>query len=265
MPVRLTGLRDYLTTMAGSITLERQRETPIREQSAVDVGLDLPPTMDLPEWSWLLRLARRAEGSSGLTGLGSFLLAKAKQASDGVPTAIDDGELGAEIFGSHQRETSYQLYFRANPWWPGELEHERGPGLEARWSFLGGWFGLSPIVALATADGAGRRHDPSYVFMPQFAVAYATDLVIRLTAGLDSPTWTDLWARWSRVLPTITTPSQAEGSFEDFLRRTHRCGADPDIAGRPVSTRRYPGFRRVAQELQADAAWPLTVASSKAR
>lgn len=222
--------------------------------------------MDLPEWSWLLRLARRAERTSGLIGLTSFLLAKGKQASDGVPTAIYEGELGAKTFRRHQQDESYQLYFRANPWWPGEDEHERGPRLEDRWSLLGGWFGLPPIVALATSDGAGRRHDPSYVFMPYAAVAYATDLVIRLLMGLDVPTWSDVWARWSSMLPTVITPSQADGSFEDFLRRTERWGADLAVARGRVDAERYPGFARVARDLQNSEsqphqmAWPVTMA-----
>lgn len=235
------GCIDHAETAEGRLIHERQ---------AVDPGPDLPPTLDLPEWSWLLRLARRAEQVSGLGGLTSLLLAKGKQASDGVPTAMDEGALGAETFRSLRREPSYQLYFRANPWWPGEHEHERGPRLEDRWSLLGGWFGLPPIVALSTSDGAGRRHDPAYVFMPQFAVAYATDLVTRLMAGRSAPTWGSLWARWSDLLPAVTTPSQAQGSFEDFLRRTQRFGSDPSIIERRVDAGRYPGFSRVARALQ---------------
>lgn len=207
--------------------------------------------MDLPEWSWLLRLARGAEQVCGFTGLASFLLAKAKQASDGVPTAIYEGRQGAEVFRCHSRDITYQRYFRANPWWPGEEEHQRGPRMEDRWSFLGGWFGLPPVLALSTSDGAGRRHDPSYVFMPLFSVAYATDLVARLMGGLDSPTWADVWARWARVLPCVTTPSQSRGSFDDFLHRVERQGADPAVGGQRVSARSYPGFSRVARDLQA--------------
>ncbi|MCA9711005.1 MAG: hypothetical protein KDK70_34505 [Myxococcales bacterium] len=221
--------------------------------------------MDLPEWSWLLRLARRAERVSGLVGLASFLLAKAKQASDGVPSAIDEGEHGAEFFRAHRRDSSYQLYFRSNPWWPGELEAERGPRMEDRWAFLGGWFGLPPIVALATADGAGRRHDPSYVFMPHFSVAYATDLATRLMTEAPEFTWAKVWSRWSRVLPNVCAPTQSAGSFDDFLLRMTRWGAQREIADQHPSARAYPGFARVARELQAveSAAmtWPpLTVA-----
>ena len=54
------------------------------------------------------------------------------------------------------------------------------PVLVERWTFLGGWFGLPPSTALTTSDGAGLRHDPVYVFVPPFAVAYARDFVVRL-------------------------------------------------------------------------------------
>jgi len=214
-------------------------------------GTELPPTMDLPEWSWLLRLVRVAERVSGLDGLASFLLAKAKQASDGVPSVVFQDERGAEVFRAHAQDDSYQRYFRTNPWWPGEEESERGLGMEDRWSFLGGWFGLPPVMALSTADGAGRRHDPSYVFMPHFAVAYATDLVVRLLPGLEAPSWADVWRRWSRMLPTVTAPSQAQGTFEDFLARTHRWGSDASIVERPLRAEGYPGFTRVTRQLQS--------------
>lgn len=239
----------------------------MRNWQDVDHGPELPPTMDLPEWSWFLRLAQRAERVSRLDGLASFLLAKGKQASDGVPSMVFQDERGADVFRDHSKDGSYQLYFRTNPWWPGEEESERGPRLEQRWSFLGGWFGLPPVVALSTADGAGRRHDPSYVFMPHFAVAYATDLVVRLLSGLEDPCWADVWSRWSRVLPTVTAPSQAHGTFEDFLERMRRWGSDPSIVERPITVRGYPGFARVARELQSsesksksvDMGWPVTM------
>lgn len=226
--------------------------------------------MDLPEWSWLLRLVQRAERVSQLNGLASFLLAKAKQASDGIPSTIYEGDEGAEVFRTHSKDSSYQEYFRTNPWWPGEEEHERGPRMEDRWSFMGGWFGLPPIVALATSDGAGRRHDPSYVFMPHFSVAYAADVVVRLLGGLEAPCWADVWTRWDRMLPRVTAPSQAHGTFDEFLERTQRWGADRSIIERKIDPRRYPGFSRVARQLQSsdsnsvDMGWPLTMTLSDA-
>src|SRR5690606_22797644 len=145
-------------------------------------------TLDLPEWSRLLRLARQAERRAAIEGLASFLLAKAKQVSDGVPTAMHEGRIGSETFAAHRTESALQRYFSANPWWPGSRGAE---DLEQRWTFLGGWFGLPPAVALATADGSAWRHDPAYVFVPPFAVAYATDFVVRLARLREPATWGD--------------------------------------------------------------------------
>jgi hypothetical protein len=212
-------------------------------------------TLDLPEWSRLIQLARQAEHLAGISGLASFLMAKAKQVSDGVPSVIHAGTLGVETFRAHRSDRALAQYFGTNPWWPGPRTHEP---MEVRWAFLGGWFALPPAVALATADGAARRHDPSYVFVPSFAVAYATDLVVRLAGsgrGLPSaPTWAELWDRWRAVVPAVGyPPTRRNDTLADSLRRTARRGADPAIVVQRVCAAAYPGFQALAQQLKASA------------
>lgn len=211
-------------------------------------GGDGVVTLDLPEWPALLRLVRQAERVACIPGLASFLMAKAKQVSDAVPSVIHGGKLGAETFAFHRRDRTIAQYFGTNPWWPGVAAEEP---LEGRWAFLGGWFGLPPAVALATADGAARRHDPAYVFVPHFAVAYAADLVVRLVGPSESPTWRQVWDRWRAQMPAIGyPPTRRNDSLLDSLTRTTKRGADPGIVDQPVSVAAYPGFEALARHLQ---------------
>jgi hypothetical protein len=207
-------------------------------------------TLDLPEWTQLLRLVRQAEGGAGIPGLASFLMAKAKQVSDAVPSVIHGGKLGLDTFEYHRRDRALVQYFGTNPWWPGVSGEEP---LEGRWAFLGGWFGLPPAVALATADGAARRHDPAYVFVPAFAVAYATDLVVRLVGEAEPPTWREVWERWRGVVPAIGyPPTRRNDSLADSLARAARRGADPSIVERRASVTGYPGFDALARQLKSN-------------
>lgn len=211
-------------------------------------GDDGLATLDLPEWSRLLRLARLAERGASIPGLASFLVAKAKQVSDGVTTALHGGTLGAAAFDEHRRDPALQAYFEPNPWWPRTPE---GDELAQRWTFLGGWFGLPPAVALTTADGSARRHDPAYVFVPPFAVAYATDRVVRLAQAGSPPTWLELWRRWAAGLPAIGyPPSRRNDSLHDSLRRSARRGADLAIVDQAVRVQAYPGFVTLLRQLR---------------
>lgn len=211
-------------------------------------GGDGVATLDLPEWPELLRLVRQAERFTSIPGLASFLMAKAKQVSDAVPSVIHGGKLGAETFAFHRRDRTLAQYFGTNPWWPGAAAEE---ALEGRWAFLGGWFGLPPAVALATADGAARRHDPAYVFVPAFAVAYATDLVVRLVGQGEPVTWGQVWERWRGQMPSVGyPPTRRNDSLRDSLTRAARRGADPEIVDQRVSAEAYPGFEALARQLQ---------------
>lgn len=212
-------------------------------------GGDGVATLELPEWNRLLLLVRQAERASGILGLTSFLMAKAKQVSDGVASAMHGGKVGAAVFEAHRSDRAIAQFFVANPWWPGP---DSLGSLEERWTFLGGWFGLPPTTALATADGAARRHDPVNVFVPPFAVAYATDWVVRL-AGQDPPTtWSEVWDRWGARLPAIGhPPSRRNDSLADSLARCVKRGADPTIVGRRVCVDGYPGFDALARQLRA--------------
>lgn len=212
-------------------------------------GGDGVATLDLPEWSKLIQLARQAERVASIPGLASFLMAKAKQVSDGVPTVIHGGKLGVDTFRAHRCDRALAQYFGTNPWWPGASTEEP---MEGRWAFLGGWFALPPAVALVTADGAARRHDPAYVFVPRFAVAYATDLVVRLATQAPAPTWLDLWGRWRATVPCVGyPPTRRNDSLADSLGRAARRGADLGIVGQPVSVAGYPGFQALARQLQS--------------
>lgn len=206
-------------------------------------------TLDLPEWSRLLRLARQAERRTSMAGLASFLLAKAKQVSDGVPTAMHGGKQGRDTFAVHRSDHAFQAYFSANPWWP---DHSEDDPLEQRWSLLGGWFGLPPALALSTADATARRHDPASVFIPPFAVAYAADLVYRLARHGQPPTWSEVWDRWGAQLPAIGyPPSRRFDSLPDSLRRAARRGASPEIPTQLVTVDEYPGFEPLVRALRA--------------
>jgi hypothetical protein len=216
-----------------------------------EVDGDGVATLDLPEWPRLLRLSGQAERVAGIPGLASFLMAKAKQVSDAVPSVLHGGKLGFETFQAHRRDRAIAQYFGTNPWWPGSPAQE-AEAMESRWALLGGWFGLPPAIALATADGAARRHDPAYVFVPPFAVAYATDLVVRLVGLGEPPTWHDVWERWRVLLPPIGyPPTRRNESLADSLARTRRRGTDPGIVDQPVSAASYPGFESVARQLKA--------------
>lgn len=223
-------------------------------------GGDGVATLDLPEWAKLTRLARSSESRAGIPGLSSFLLAKAKQVSDGVPTVIHGGNVGAEAFQLHRCDPALAQYLSANPWWPGATADETlvegrlhdvdRASTDGRWAFLGGWFALPPAVALATADGTARRHDPAFVFMPPFAVAYATDLVMRLASG--SPTWTEVWTRWGAIVPPVGYPlTRRNDSLADSLGRAARRGADPAIVDQQVRVEGYPGFEALVRHLKS--------------
>jgi len=210
-------------------------------------------TLDLPEWSQLLRIVRQAERGAGIPGLASFLMAKAKQVSDAVPSVIHGGKLGLDTFQAHRRDRALAQYFGTNPWWPGSTPQDPAEASEpdGRWAFLGGWFGLPPAVALATADGAARRHDPAYVFMPPFAVAYATDLVVRL-AGPEPTTWREVWERWRNLLPPVGyPPTRRNDTLIESLTRAARRGADCGIIDQRVIVKAYPGFKALAKQLKA--------------
>ena len=215
-------------------------------------------TLDLPEWTQLLRLVRQAERGAGIPGLASFLMAKAKQVSDAVPSVIHGGEIGLETFRAHRRDRAVVQYFSTNPWWPGRAAEDSSEASQpeqaaenGRWAFLGGWFGLPPAVALATADGAARRHDPAYVFVPAFAVAYATDLVVRL-AGSEPITWREVWERWRSLLPAVGyPPTRRNDSLTESLTRAARRGADCGIVDQRVILKAYPGFKALVRELKA--------------
>jgi hypothetical protein len=205
-------------------------------------------TLDLPEWPRLLQLARQAERTSSILGLTSFLMAKAKQVSDGVASAMHGGKVGAALFEAHRSDRAIAQFFVANPWWPVPDTLE---SLEERWTFLGGWFGLPPTTALATTDGAARRHDPVNVFVPPFAVAYAADLVVRLAGQTPVTTWSELWDRWGALLPAVGhPPSRRNDSLADSLARCVKRGADPEIAGQRVCVDGYPGFDALARQLK---------------
>jgi hypothetical protein len=206
-------------------------------------------TLDLPEWTQLLRLVRQAERSAGIQGLASFLMAKAKQVSDAVPSVIHGGKLGLDTFQAHRRDRGLAQYFGTNPWWPGPSGEDP---LEGRWAFLGGWFGLPPAVALATADGAARRHDPAYVFVPAFSVAYATDFVVRLVGETEAPTWREVWDRWRVVVPAVGyPPTRRNDTLTESLTRASRRGADPGIVDQRVIVTGYPSFEALARQLKA--------------
>lgn len=210
-------------------------------------GGDGVATLDLPEWPRLIRLARQAERSCTMPGLASFLMAKAKQVSDGVASAMHGGKAGLEVFDAHRRDPAIEQLLGVNPWWPSSATDS----LVERWTFLGGWFGLPPSIALTTSDGAGLRHDPVYVFVPPFAVAYATDFVVRLARQSDPPTWNELWERWGSRLPSIGfPPSRRNDSLADSLARSARRGADPSILDLRVCAAEYPGFDALARQLK---------------
>ena len=212
-------------------------------------GGDGVATLDLPEWPRLVRLVGQAERVAGIPELASFLMAKAKQVSDAVPSVMHGGKLGLETFRAHRSDPAFAQYFNANPWWPGASGASQ---LEDRWAFLGGWFGLPPAVALATNDGAARRHDPAYVFVPPFAVAYATDFVVRLVGHGQLPTWLEVWERWGQALPAVGyPPTRRNETLADSLARARRRGADPTIVGRRVGVAAYPGFEVLARHLKS--------------
>lgn len=222
-------------------------------------GGDGVATLDLPEWGELLRLSGQAQRITGIAGLASFLMAKAKQVSDAVPSVLHGGKLGVDTFQVHRRDLALAQYFDANPWWPGseapqpgDTLHPEQAAMESRWTLLGGWFGLPPAIALATADGTARRHDPAFVFVPGFAVAYATDLVVRLAGQGPPPTWRDVWDRWRALLPAIGyPPTRRNESLADSLARARRRGADAGIVEQRVTVAGYPGFEAVARQLKA--------------
>ncbi len=204
-------------------------------------------TLELPDWPQLTRLARHTERFTAIPGLASFLIAKAKQVSNGIASAMHGGELGQTLFDAHRVDPAIEKRFAANPWWPSGDDDS----LAERWTFLGGWFGLPPTFALATSDGAGLRHDPVTVFVPTFAVAYATDYVVRLARQTEPPMWSELWDRWSARLPSIGFPAlRRKDSLADSLTRSLRRGADPKIVDQRVQTAEYPGFDAVARQLE---------------
>lgn len=211
-----------------------------------------PPERVGPQWERLKRLARRAEEVTGITGLFSYLLATADRESSGVPTAMNTETDGKPAFKLFCREFNYDGRFKSNPWRPATCD--ASDPLASRWAYSGGWFATMTSTALATRDKRGHNHDPARVFDPPFAVAYATDLVMRLRTGFGAETWGDIragWAlpKWSRPDSTAQGKARVLERFDENLRAVASRGADPDLAGKPVDTSKYPGFTATLHHL----------------
>lgn len=66
------------------------------------------------------------------------------------------------------------------------------------WEYTGGLFQLFPSSALKTSDGTGLKNDPTTVFNPYYAVAYAIDFASRLEK-LGANTWFDIRLGWASL------------------------------------------------------------------
>ncbi|MEM7160252.1 MAG: hypothetical protein AAF799_45865 [Myxococcota bacterium] len=210
------------------------------------------PTRTGPQWDRLRWLAAKAEEISEIRGLYSYLLATAKNESDGVPAAMNTRTDAKPALRLFCRDQNYRGRYARNPWRPQECD--ASDPLASRWAYSGGWFQIMPAGALATSDKRGHAHDPARVFDPPFAIAYATDLVRRIKRGFGARTWGDIRAGWA--LPRWANPdSTAEGKgrvlerFERRLAQVASMGADPELAIKAVDTRRYPGFTTVLHAL----------------
>lgn len=217
-------------------------------------GIRFPPPKSGKQWERLQYLAGVAEETTGIGGLYSFLIATARGESGGVPTAMNTKTDAVPAFRLLCREQNYGRRYADNPWLPRTCSWE--DALRPRWAHSGGYFQMMPATALATANGRARTHDPARVFDPPFAVAYATDLFVRLARNYGAETFGDVragWAlpRWANPSSTAAGKQVSLGRFDKNVQRTTGLGVDRHIASRGFSTRDYPGFTALLHTLLA--------------
>ena len=183
-----------------------------------------------------------AEQETGIDGLATFLDAAAYTESRHNSTAINDSAsesaAARRLFLADRNQRRYA--------------NNSAIGMPERWAYSGGWFGMMPATALATADGAAVTIVPESVFWPQHAIAYATDLVVRLKRNYGPDTWADIrkgWASPGLVNSTAERAMQTDTRFRRALRNT---GHPESFADRRApSTAHYPGFAALLARLQA--------------
>jgi len=104
---------------------------------------------------------------------------------------------------------------------------------------------------LASLDRSAITYEPETVFVPEYAVAYATDFAVRVIRNRGAKTMTDLRVGW-KMPAAVGDPSHRvyPGVRRRFISHLEKNGVDPSFADQPVpDTMNYPGFQRVLQEL----------------
>ncbi len=213
-----------------------------------------PPPRAQKDWNRLRTLAAVAERETGMHNLYSFLLAAARTESGGRASAMNTATDAKPAFSLFCRDQNFASRYAQNPWRP-EVCTPSSPGA-ARWAYSGGWFQIMPATALATADKRGHAHDPSRVFDPPFALAYAVDLAARIARNYGAQTWGDVragWAlpRWAKPSSTAAGKARNQENFRRSAAALGEFGVAPNIDKLPVKTSGYPGFTHMLHALLA--------------
>lgn len=208
-----------------------------------------PPMSISPEWDKVQHLAAVAEQEARIPGLRDFLLIKTWWESRGYPGAMNRKD-GAAAFRGFCRKDNWGGRYVMNPWKP--IPCESGVTHADRWHHSGGLLGLMPHVALATSDKRARIHDPARIFDPAFAIAYQTDLIVRLRKKNGARKWDSVWA--GTAAPKYAKlPSSKLPGVRTNMRKATEAMSNFDVPlslrDQVADIRKYPGFTAVLHGL----------------
>lgn len=123
------------------------------------------------------------------------------------------------------------------------------------WDYTGGLFQLFPSSVLKTSDHTAMKNDPTTVFNPYYAIAYAIDLASRLENGAN--TWFDIRLGWASSQIQAEKPPDKVLAIEDrIVKGIENSGGDVEILykyvpGRFDKYRSEYGFQKTLKYIQS--------------
>jgi hypothetical protein len=105
------------------------------------------------------------------------------------------------------------------------------------WDYTGGLFQLFPSSALKTTDTTAIKNNPTTVFDPHYAIAYAIDFASRLEK-IGADTWFDIRLGWASLKTLAEKPPDKVLEIENrIIKGIQNSGGDTEILYKYVSNR----------------------------
>lgn len=124
------------------------------------------------------------------------------------------------------------------------------------WDYTGGLFQLYPSSALKTTDKKAIKYNPTTVFNPKYAIAYAIDFASRLEK-LGANTWFEIRLGWASLKTLNEKPPDKVLAIEDrIVKGINNSNGDPEILYKHVPDRfeKYRsqyGFKKTLDLIQS--------------